>query len=254
MNRLEINATKFKIKLNQIFPNKQKRPFVSVIITAAGNGTRMGNIAKQLLPIHGIPCIEYSIQAFEKCDSVDEIIITSKQELIPAIQEICQQKSFRKVKKIVCGADTRQNSVLQGFLQVHKKSQIVCIHDAARPLIKTEHICELIETANRFGASCTAYKITDTVKEANDKMTITRTVPRDHLYAVQTPQVFKTDLYRISVAYAVKDGFTATDDCALAEHAGFNVKLCENPSHNIKLTTPQDISIISKLLEDHSNG
>ncbi len=254
MTDFEIRAVKFRSKLNRVFPSSKTKFFCSAIICAGGSGTRMGGVAKQLLSLRGLPCILYSLLAFQACDEISELIVVGRKEERDIIESLCHMHKITKLKAVVLGGDTRQASVMNGFLQISPKSEIVAIHDAARPLITPEQISRLIQTAKRYGASCFAKKMTDTVKRADEKGMITDTIPRESLYTVQTPQVFKTDIYRVSTALAQKSGAVVTDDCALVEMAGFPIKLVEFSEPNLKLTTPEDVGIISGILKERENG
>lgn len=254
MTKLEICAVRVRNKLNQVFPSSKKQWFCSAIITAAGSGTRMGGISKQILPLNKKPCIAYSLLAFQNCNDINEIIITAKASEVKILREICEKYGITKLKEIIPGGSTRQESVSLGFTAVSKGSDIVAIHDAARPLILADQITELICNAKRYGASTAAMPMYDTVKRGDKNGIAVETVPREGLFTVQTPQVFKTDLYRVALAIAEKDGFTATDDTSLAEHAGFPVKLCQVSPMNTKLTTSFDVDIITSLLKERKNG
>lgn len=254
MNQLEIGLIKFKNQLNRVFPTGKTRFFSSAIITAAGSSNRMGGVSKQLMNLNGKPCILYSLLAFQQCDDVDEIIVVTKEEEAKTVERICYDYNVTKLAAIVPGGNTRQESVTKGFLALSKHSDFVAIHDAARPLILSSHVSALIQAAKKWGASCAARRMIDTVKKATEQGFIVETVPRDDLYTVQTPQVFKADLYRVALALAEKNGISVTDDCALAEHAGFLVKLCELGAPNMKLTTPEDVSLIEQLLKEREHG
>ncbi len=254
MNSLEIGAVKFRNRLHQFFPNSSKNITSSAIITAAGSGTRMGGISKQLMPLADKPCILYSLLAFQNCELIQEIIVTSKEDEISFIRAICDENHITKLKAVVSGGATRQESVSNGFRSVSRDSDFVAIHDAARPLITSEQIKELILTANRHGASCAASRVVDTVKKGNQNLMIECTVPREDLFAVQTPQVFRTDMYRVALALACKSGISVTDDCSLIENAGFSIKLCLLSDWNLKLTTPNDIKIVESILKERQNG
>lgn len=254
MNKLEICAVKVRNKLNQVFPSSKKEWFCSAIITAAGNGTRMGGISKQILPLNNKPCIAYSLLAFQNCKEINEIIVTAKASEVDILREIAEKNGITKLKEVIPGGSTRQESVSSGFAAVSNKCDIVAIHDAARPLILADHISELIDNAKRYGSVSAAMPMYDTVKRGDKNGISVGTICRDDLYTVQTPQVFKADLYRVALALAQKDGFTATDDTSLAEHAGFPVKLCQVAPINTKLTTSFDIEIIEALLKGKDNG
>ena len=227
LTKLEIAAVKLRNKLSCAFPNPHKKLFSSAVITAAGSGTRMGGTKKQLMPLLGNPCILYSLLAFQNCPDISEIIVVARDEDHSVIEKLCRDHKITKLSAVTSGGSTRQESVSRGFSKIHPKSDMVAIHDAARPLILPSQISLLLETARKYGASCAAKKVSDTIKRANLDGIILDTIPREDLYSVQTPQVFKTDLYRIALAISEKDGIAVTDDCALAEYAGFRIKLCE---------------------------
>lgn len=254
MNKLEIAAVKVRNSVNQLFPGNYEKIFSSGIITAGGSGTRLGGSPKQLRELCGKPCILYSLLAFQACKDIDEIIVVVKDGQEDEIERLCKENGITKLKAVVLGGFSRQESVCNGFMQISSKSKIVAIHDAARPLILPSQISLLLEEANRYGAATAAKKCADTMKRADDKGMITETVPREDLYAVQTPQVFKADLYRVALALSKRDGFLVTDDCSLAENAGFSVKLCELDGPNFKLTTQDDLITITSILKERENG
>lgn len=254
MTGIEIKTVKFRNRFNQIVTGGKTRLFVSAIVAAAGSGERMGGVSKPLISLCGKPCIAYSLEAFQESGQVDEIIVVAKPEEVEEIQNIGALYRITKLAQIVHGGATRQESVARGFEAVHKKSGIVAIHDAARPLISTADINALIAQAKRFGAAAAASKVTDTVKKAAKNQFSEGTVPRELLYTVQTPQVFKTDLYRAALALALRDKLETTDDTALAEHAGFKVRLCESGNCNLKITVPNDLELIQALLKERRNS
>ncbi len=254
MNKLEIAAVKIGQCLNRAFPGSKTSFFSSAIVTCAGSGTRMGGVSKQLIDLNGMPLFLYSLLAFEHCNEISEIIVVAKENEIGVIQDACKQYSVTKLRCVVKGGASRQESVYNGFLAVDPKSEFVAIHDGARPLIRPEDVALLLKEARRFGAATAAKKMVDTVKRSTADGTILDTVPREDLYTVQTPQVFKTDLYRVSLALNEKNGGSVTDDCALAEAAGFSVKLCDLGINNLKLTHPEDLPLIEMILKERNHG
>jgi len=254
MNKIEIASVKFRNGVRKLFPGNYERKFCSGIITAGGSGLRLGGDPKQFREMDGKPCILYSLLAFQHCKIIDEIIVVVKAGQEDFVKSLCEKYDISKISAVVAGGDTRQASVSKGFSSISKESVLVAIHDAARPLILPEQIDFLLEKANRYGAAAAAKKASDTIKRCDRDGMILETVPRDDLYLVQTPQVFKTDLYRVSLALAEKDGFLVTDDCSLAEHAGFSVKLCELNGPNYKLTTEDDLFAIVSILKERNHG
>ena len=252
MKSLEIGAVKIRTGLNRIFPSNKKDFFCSAIITAAGSGQRMGGVSKSLVSLLGIECISYSLRAFDQSSMIREIIVTTRAEDEDKISQVCKNLNLTTPIKVVMGGSTRQESVALGFAAISANSDFVAIHDGARPLIKTKEINQLLELAKRYGSSCASKKMVDTVKRGINGM-IAETVPRDDLYTVQTPQVFRADIYRVALAIAQRDQFQGTDDCSLVEHAGFPIRLCECEGENRKMTTPDDVSVIERLLEVTKN-
>ena len=253
MNKLEISAVKVKNSLNQLFPGNYEKSFSSAIITAGGSGLRLGGTPKQLRDLCGKPCILYSLLSFQKCKDIDEIVVVVREGQEEEILNLCKNNNITKIKSVVVGGSTRQESVSKGFFAISPKSKLVVIHDAARPLILDTQISKLLQEAAKYGAATAAKKCSDTIKRSKSNNLILETVPRDDLFAAQTPQVFKTDLYRVALALAQQDGFSVTDDCSLAEHAGFAVKLCELNGPNYKLTTEEDLLTITSILKEREN-
>ena len=138
------------------------------------------------------------------------------------------------------GGKTRTESVMNGVLYAGN-TDIVCIHDCARPFITAENIDDVVNAVYETGASCACKAVTDTIKYTDEKGTVQYTPKRDRLIAVQTPQVFRKDIYLVAAAMGKKNKLTATDDTTLAEAAGFKVKYVNIGDNNDKLTTAEDI-------------
>ena len=222
-------------------------PYVSVIIAAAGNSSRMGkNVSKQLLDISNNKVIEFSLKAFSNSEYVKEIVISTKKEEVEIISQL--KKTYPKLTSIVEGGKVRQESVKKALNVLNKNSEFVAIHDAARPLITTEDIDKIIKLALSCGAVCPVSKVVDTVKIAEDG-TITDTINRDTVFLASTPQVFKTDLYKQCVS-SLKDTDTFTDDCSLVEKFGYKVKTYVMERDNTKITTPKDFKKVKNALEN----
>ena len=252
MNHIEIRAAKIHQALCAAFPNEKTSRFVSAIICAAGSGERMGGISKQLYPLQGMPCIFYTIRAFQNASSVDEIVLVIRPDEDKEIRKIILNNGFDKVKKVVFGGKTRAESVQNGFFAIDPKADLVAIHDGDRPLIKPDQIDRVVKDAIRYGAATAASPLTDSVKAGTESGMIDRSVPRENLYTVQTPQVFLTDMYRVSLAVTHKNKEAFTDDNSMVEKAGFKVKLCLLDDFNIKLTLPGDGNKIELVLKGRS--
>lgn len=220
--------------------------FTSAVILAAGNGTRFGGkVKKQFVEVLGIPAIVRTVEAFEECRLIDEIILVGDPS---AIKDVISSYEFKKISKIVPGGDTRQQSALIGFDCVSKKSKYVAIHDGARCLVTAQMIENTVRAAYKYRAAAAAHKSEDTVKIANSKDIVERTTDRDKIWLVQTPQVFQNDVYRVSAYMAKRDEAVVTDDCMLCERLGFEIKLVECTRENIKLTNPNDLALAESII------
>ena len=230
--------------------NTLKNGSVSAIILCAGSSTRFSNEgkSKQLATVGGITVIERTIRAFEDCNSINEIIVVVRKEDAESYKSFIYDKGFRKVKCIVTGGDSRQISALRGFKHVSDKAKYVAIHDGARCLVDNKIIESVLKEAVKNGIATSAVPVTDTVKLANDDGFIVKTIDRRNMWNVQTPQIFEYKKYQISAYKAKEDGFIATDDCMLAEHAGFKVKLVNTGHENIKITVKEDIKRAEAIL------
>jgi len=198
--------------------------------------------------------IARSIMAFENCSLIDEIIIVAKKEEYPLYKEMLSKYRFKKIKHITPGGDSRGESALKGFVRIDDRSEYVAIHDAARCLITPELISATVREAYSVGAAAPCHKISDTVKMINGKGFVESTPDRELLRAVETPQVFKTELYRAAAYTAKQKSLSFTDDCALAESIGYAVKLVESDGSNIKITEKRDILLAELLLKERDEN
>ena len=228
-------------------PAASDRPFVTAVIVAAGNSTRMGGVNKQFLLIDGVPVLIRSLLAFAECDYINEIVISAREEDIPKMYSLIREYRVLKVKEIVKGGETRQQSVFNAIRVSSPFSEYFAIHDGARPLVSEKEIADTVLTAFETKAAATAVKVKDTVKIADENGVIISTPDRSKLWAVQTPQVFERRLY-LSAIDAVKDSENFTDDCKLIEEYGAQVRLVEGSYDNIKITTPGDITLAEAII------
>ena len=227
--------------------------FTSAIIAAAGMSSG-GEKTKQMTEICGKPLLLHTIMAYQNADCIHEIILVAKKEEIPEWERLCHALCVPKLTKIVEGGDTRQLSVMNGIDEVSKKSRFVAIADGARCLTTPEQINEVCRAAYKYKAATAAHKSTDTVKVA-DKRGFTESTPdRETIWLAQTPQVFRTNLYRAAAYTAYKEGFEATDDNSLSEHIGCPVKLVECGPNNIKVTTKDDLAVAEAILKKRHMG
>lgn len=220
----------------------------SVVIVCAGNSTRMGGVNKILLPLGERLVIGVTMQAFQACESVKEIIIVARECDIPAIEAEAESAGVTKLKECTIGGDTRQQSVINGIRCVSQDTELVAIHDGARPLVKSEHIEKAVKDALVFGGATLGVPVKDTIKVVDDGL-ITDTPPRSSLYITQTPQIFRKKLYFEGIDFALEHNLNFTDDCQLVEAIGGKVYMTTGDYTNIKITTPEDIKLAETLLE-----
>lgn len=230
--------------------NNIKRGKTSAIILCAGSSTRFSdqNENKQFAEVLGVPVILRTVLAFEKSDLIGEIILVTKKDDIDDLKSLVCQNGIKKVSCIVVGGDTRQESALRGFKHVSEKAKLVAIHDGARCLVTSEIIETVIKEADKYKAATAACRVTDTIKLADKEGFISKTIDRNLVWNVQTPQVFEKKLYNVCAYNAQQKGINATDDCMLAEGAGFKVKLVDTGKNNIKITIKDDIKLAEYIL------
>lgn len=226
-----------------MFEYDKKLLRTAAIIAAGGSSSRMG-FDKLTALLGGEPVICRTISAFEKSDIIDEIVVVCPQSRIEAFRCILEQSGSKKLKAIVCGGDTRQKSVFAGVSAVSENTDILCIHDGARPLVSSRVILDSVSACARFGAATAAVSVKDTIKQAESGV-ITKTIPRETLYQIQTPQVFNKWLYLKAYKSAREE---YTDDCQLLESIGQRVMISEGDYKNIKLTTAEDMIIAEAFL------
>ncbi len=230
---------------------KKCRSFTTCIVAAGGSGTRMGReMNKLLLPLCDIPVIAHTLLKLQKSEYIDEIIISAREEDMLSIGDIASVFEISKLKAIVRGGKTRAESILSAICEISEDAELIAVHDGARPLILEETIKNTVLSAEEFGASACGVKPKCTLKRDDGNGFIGETVDRSTVYEIQTPQVFRKDLFLR--AYDADSGVLekATDDCSLVERLGVKIKICEGEYSNIKITTPEDILIAEAILNE----
>ncbi|MBE6546449.1 MAG: 2-C-methyl-D-erythritol 4-phosphate cytidylyltransferase [Ruminococcaceae bacterium] len=237
--------------LRAISGSPHPKNFTSAIIAAAGLSERFGGeTTKQMTQLCGDPVLVHTVRAYQMTECIHEIIIVARRHEIPTWERLCREYSFDKVTKIIQGGETRQMSVMKGLDAVHEKSKYVAIADGARCLTTPDQIEVVCRTAYKYKAATAAHRATDTVKIADSKGFIDSTADRNTVWLAQTPQVFKTKLYRAAAYTAFKKGFEATDDNSLVEFIKHPVRLVECGAQNIKITTRDELCIAEAILAD----
>lgn len=230
--------------------------FTSAVILAAGVGSRFGNDdgTKQNVQVCGIPAVVRAVMAHEECDRIDEVIVVAKADEVETIKGYVTEYSLKKVSAVVPGGATRDESSMKGASAVSDRCRYISIHDAARCLVTGDMIDDAVVAAYRYGAAACAERVVDTVKIADNDGFIKETADRDFVWLVKTPQVFKFSMYETASAIAKRDGITVTDDCMMAEHCGFRVKLVDCGHENIKLTTREDLAMAEYIISKRKDG
>ncbi len=222
----------------------------AVIIPSAGKGSRMGGRKKNYLPLSGVPVLAHTLTPFNKSPLVKEIILVVPDGDIDFCRkEIVEKYGFNKVTGIVPGGAERQDSVINGLDAVSGDIDIITIHDGARALVTPEIVERTLRAAFLNGAAVCAVPLKDTIKELTaEGFFIARTVSRDTLCAVQTPQAFAPDIIRRAYGEAADAGFVGTDSSSLVERLGISVAVVEGSYENIKITTAEDLIIAEEIL------
>ena len=225
------------------------------LIVAAGSGSRMKNAdrPKQFILVKDKPLMLYSVKAFQMHENIDAIVIVTNAGSVEVVKEWCREYQLNKVRLVVPGGFTRQESVYLGLQTVKSisldiENDIVLIHDAARPLVDKSIISANIQACSQFGAACTALKAKDTIVRSANAQTINGVANRQELYQCQTPQSFKLSLI-LQAHEQNKDISTATDDAQLVLGLGRDVYLVDGNSLNFKVTTDADLLLLNALLK-----
>lgn len=223
----------------------------TAIITAAGSGVRMGGgIKKQFRLLGGVPIIIRTLKPFFLCEHIDNIIITAPEEDVDYCRELIETHypEAGKPYLVISGGAQRQDSILAALDHCPPDTGLVFIHDGVRPFIRTDFLEELRNMALRFKAVVPASRLKNTIKQVSGEY-IDKTLARDRLIQVFTPQVFDFQLLINSYDKAYSDGFTSTDDSALVEYYGSKVSYLLTNDLNLKITDEWDMTIAHLILE-----
>lgn len=211
---------------------------VIAIIAAAGRGKRLdSSLPKQFLKVRGRTILEMSVEAFEQNKYVDEIFVAANADYCELTEKLC--RGFSKLKKIVAGGAERQDSVRAALDCLRGENGIVLVHDAARPFVSEAVINAVIEGTADFGAAIPTVPAKDTIRQVDG--TGSRTLQRETLACVQTPQGFRISLLKHAFEKAQAEGFLGTDDASLVERMGINISMVQGEDANRKITTREDL-------------
>jgi 2-C-methyl-D-erythritol 4-phosphate cytidylyltransferase len=213
-------------------------------------GTRMGaDSPKQFRLLDGMPVVIFTLRRLAACPMIGEFLIATRADEIEALKTRIAAERLPRPVRVLEGGDTRQESVNKALADVPKKTELIVVHDAVRPLVTRDQVERVIAEAERCGAAILGIPAMDTVKEVKraslpeDVALITATIPRERVVLAQTPQVFESALLREAFARAAADGFTASDEAALVERLGHNVHVVLGSERNLKITRPGDLEI-----------
>ena len=221
--------------------------YCGAVIVAAGSSSRMGGIDKVMAELEGEPMIVRTVRAFQEAIAIKEIVIVTRQDLIDPIYQLTA--GFDKVRAVVSGGSSRQESVEKGLDALSDKCKLAAIQDGARPLISQEVIDRTVRAAHTYSAAAPGIPVKDTIKVVKCGI-VDHTPDRTTLRAIQTPQVFDYSLLRAALKKARIEELAVTDDCSAVELMGMSVKIVEGDERNIKVTTPLDLAIAKLLLEE----
>ncbi|RPI05502.1 MAG: 2-C-methyl-D-erythritol 4-phosphate cytidylyltransferase [Ignavibacteriae bacterium] len=223
----------------------RSRPKVSVIVPAAGSGTRIGgDIKKQFLPLKGKPIIVQTLQQFEHCPDVDEVALALPESAMSEMESMVERYRLHKVSKMVMGGAKRQDSVRNVLNRLNvNDSDIILVHDGVRPFIEAKRITHLIKVCKEYDAAVLAVQPKDTIRRSTGGGFFDQTLDRTALWLIQTPQAFRAKLLLKAFEKAKKEKFYSTDEAALVERLGVKIRIVEGSYDNIKITTPEDLEL-----------
>lgn len=228
----------------------------AALIPAAGRGRRMGcGVEKQFMQVAGKPLLTHTLACFEAAPGIDRVVVI----VPPGREAYCAEaivavEGFRKVSRIVAGAETRQRSVTAGFRWIGEDVDVVVIHDGARPFVSPSLIQTSVDLAYRHGSAIVAVPESDTLKRVSADGTVVETVDRQQLWRAQTPQAFQRSILERALAYAEEHDVDATDEAALVESLSWPVRIVPGSMWNFKVTTPDDLRFAQVLLTRCADG
>lgn len=222
---------------------REHKPNVA-LIPAAGAGSRMhADRAKQMLELAGVPLLVHTLQRFEACDSIQQIVLVLQPDLTAEVLGLISRHGLRKIARVVAGGAERQDSVYRGLQVLNPESVgVVVVHDAVRPFVRPDEISTVVERASANGAALMALAATDTIKQVKGGR-VQRTLDRRRIFLAQTPQAFRYEIIKEAYDLAHQEGFVATDDSQLVERAGHRVYIVEGSPINIKITRRFDLRV-----------
>lgn len=220
---------------------------ISAIIVAAGSSRRMG-FDKLEADLCGESVLTRSILAFQNCEDVGEIIVVTNPEKFDSISSDAERLGITKFAAAIPGGSERHLSVSAGIERVSGEYELVAVHDGARPLVSSAEISRCGSVAKASGGASLAHRVADTLKKANSENEVIGAVPRDDLWAMETPQIFQVPLLKKAYAAVLERDTLVTDEVSALETIGHRVRLVENHEPNLKITVPGDLVVAEAIL------
>jgi 2-C-methyl-D-erythritol 4-phosphate cytidylyltransferase len=222
---------------------------VGLVIAAGGKGRRAGGrLPKQFQLMGRRSILELTIRRFHSFSFIHEIVVVVPGDHVGRVRDMIRRRRFSRVTAVVPGGRERQHSVWEGLNAFSRRPDQVLVHDAVRPFVDRSSVEAVVRAARRYGAAVVGTRVKDTVKFEGRPGYYTRTLPRERLWAVQTPQGFDFGLLMRAYRAARKKRFLGTDDASLVEHQGVNVRIVKGNDNNMKITTSRDL-VLARILQ-----
>lgn len=222
---------------------------IAAVFPAAGQGKRMrAGMNKVFLELAGLPILVHTLRRFSQSAKIDYLIVIAAEEEVEEIRRLLQCVPKLKPFQVVAGSTERQYSIANGLAVLPDDTEVVLVHDAARPLVTVQTIEAVIKAAQETGGAIAAVPEKNTIKLVSSDGMVVKTPPREMLWEVQTPQGFCKDILLEAYRRAKEENFLGTDDSSLVERLQIPVKVVESDYQNIKITTPEDLVIAEALL------
>ncbi len=235
--------SQFELEFKEVITDDAALP---VVLVAAGNSSRMNGKDKQELLLLGLPVLVRTLKAFEQSGKISEIVVVTKEEKISGIYELAKNYGITKLTKVVAGGACREESVKNGLQSVSKNYKKALVHDGARPLVSLGIIERVVKALETEDCVVPGIKVKDTIKRVDENGYATKTLNRDELISVQTPQGVNLDKFLKITENLFLDKFT--DDASVLESADIKVKIVDGDQKNIKITTIEDIFLAESYL------
>jgi len=220
-----------------------------VILLSGGQGKRMGaSMPKQYLPLLGLPIALHSLKTFCQLKEVKEVVVVCEPDYRDVFEGSIE--NLQIPLKFARPGKERQDSVFNGLQEIDGDSELVCVHDSARPLVSSEDLKKVLEDAAVHGAAVLGVPVKATIKEANSDSFVVKTLDRKTLWEMQTPQVMKPNLLKDGFELVRRDGLEVTDDVSIVEYLKHPVYITEGSYTNIKVTTPEDLLLAERLMNE----